>query len=133
MSSIVQWNNSYSVQVDAMDAQHQRLFELINKLHDAMKQGKGREALPELFENIMQYTKTHFSAEEALLAKNNYPELAAHKLLHTELIAKLTKLQDQFKAGDFSVSMQTRDFLRDWLIEHIKGNDLKYGAFLKQK
>jgi hemerythrin len=131
--SLVQWNSSYSVQNDAMDGQHKRLFEQINKLHDAMGQGKGKESLPEVFESMMQYTRSHFAAEEALLTKYNYPEFAAHKRLHEEFVGKLTDLQNQFKAGDFTVSMQTRDFLRNWLVEHIKGNDLKYGLFLKQK
>ena len=131
--SLVQWNASYSVQVAAMDSQHQRLFELINKLHDAMGQGKGNETLPEIFENLIQYTKSHFAAEEALLIRYKYPDFPAHKKLHDDLIAKVIQLQKQFLAGDLSVSIQTRDFLNKWLIEHIKGNDQKYGIYLKEK
>ncbi len=131
--SLVQWNSSYSVQVAAMDNQHQRLFELINKLHDAMGQGKGKETLPEVFESLIQYTKSHFAAEEALLTRYKYPDFAAHKKLHDDLIEKVTQLHKQFLAGDLSVSIQTRDFLKKWLIDHIKGNDQKYGIYLKQK
>lgn len=131
--SLVKWNTNYSVEHTAMDSQHQRLFDLINKLHEAMGQGKGRETLPEIFESMLQYTKVHFTAEEALLKKHNYPNFEAHKKLHDDLIAKLTQLQKQFLSGDFSVSMQTRDFLQGWLVEHIKGNDLKYGAYLKER
>jgi hemerythrin len=131
--SLVKWNPNYSVQNTAMDNQHQRLFELINKLHDAMGQGKGMSTLPEIFDNMLQYTKVHFTAEEALLKKHNYPNFETHKKLHDELIAKLVQLQKQFQSGDLSVSMQTRDFLRVWLVEHIQGNDLKYGKYLNDR
>jgi hemerythrin len=49
------------------------------------------------------------------------------------LIAQLSKLQKQFQAGDFSSSLQTRDFLKQWLSDHIQGSDQKYGVFLQQK
>lgn len=130
---LVKWNESYSVQNVAMDSQHQRLFELINKLHDAMGQGKGRETLPEIFASMFQYTKNHFSDEEALMKKHNYPDFEAHKRLHDDLISKLTNLHNESLGGDFSASMKTRDFLKNWLIEHIKGNDMKYGNYLKER
>lgn len=131
--ALINWNTSYSVQNADMDKQHQRLFELLNQLHDAMGQGKGKETMPKIFDELVQYTRVHFAAEEALLQKYNYPAFAAHKALHEDLIAQLAKLQKQFQAGDLSTSMETRDFLMKWLADHIKGNDLKYGIFLKQK
>ena len=130
---LIQWNSSFSVQNDAMDSQHQRLFELLDQLHEAMSQGKGKEILPKIFDELIQYTKQHFAAEEALLQKHNYPGFIVHKHQHDDLILQVTTLQKQLLAGDFTVSMQTRDFLKQWLIEHIKGSDQKYGTYLKQK
>ena len=40
------WNESYSVHVRQFDAQHQKLFEIINTLADAMRMGKGEERHP---------------------------------------------------------------------------------------
>jgi len=130
---LVEWNNSFSVQNADMDMQHQQLFGLLNQLHDAMSHGKGREVLPEVFEELIQYTKSHFASEELLMQKYNYPGLVIHKGQHEDLIVQVSKLQKQFLAGDFSASMQTRDFLKQWLIEHIKRSDQKYGVFLNQK
>ena len=131
--SLIEWNDSFSVQNAEMDRQHQQLFSLLNKLHDAMTQGKGKETLPVVFDNLIRYTQTHFAAEEALLQKYNYPGLVVQKRQHEDLIIQVTGLQKQFFSGDFSSSMQTRDFLKQWLIEHIQGSDQKYGVFLKQK
>jgi hemerythrin len=129
---LIKWDDSFSVQIAAMDKQHQNLFDLINKLHEAMGQGKGKDTLPEVFESLIKYTQVHFAAEEALLQKHNYPDLAAHKRLHADLIMQISELQKQFQAGDFSASQKTRDFLKQWLTAHIKETDLKYGVFLKQ-
>jgi hemerythrin len=131
--SLVEWNDSYSVQNAAMDQQHKNLFTLLNKLHAAMSQGKGNEALPEVFENLIQYTKIHFAAEEALLQANSYPDFIIQRRQHEELVAQIVELQENYGKGDFSSSMQTRDFLRSWLIKHIRGSDQKYGPFLNKK
>jgi len=130
---LLEWNESFSVQNTDMDQQHQHLFGLLNKLHEAMSQGKGKETLPEVFDSLVRYTRNHFAAEEALLQKYNYPGLVFHQRQHADLITQASELQIKFRAGDFSASQQTRDFLKQWLVEHIQGSDQKYGAFLKQQ
>ncbi len=131
--ALMEWNDSYSVKNAAMDKQHKGLFDLINKLHAAMGQGKGKDTLPEIFDDLVRYTQTHFTAEETILQKYNYPDLAAHKRQHADLIRQVSELQKQYQAGDFSASMKTGEFLKKWLIEHIQGTDQKYGSFLHQK
>jgi hemerythrin len=43
------WDESLSVGYEPIDEQHKRLIALINKLHDAMIEGKGQEVLGELW------------------------------------------------------------------------------------
>ncbi len=131
--TLMTWNDSFSVQNIEMDQQHKQLFELLNNLHAAMSQGKGRETLSDVFDGLVKYTHLHFAAEEALLKKHNYPGLSEEEREHKELVAQVSDLQKQFQAGDFGASMKTRDFLKHWLIEHIQGSDRKYGVFLSQK
>lgn len=130
---LVEWNASYSVQNSTLDQQHQRLFELLNTLHEAMSQGKGKATLPEVFENLIQYTRTHFAFEETLMEQCDYPDLADHRRKHIKLIEQIIALQQRFATGDFGSSIQTRDFLKSWLTDHIKGSDQKYGPYLIQK
>src|SRR5271157_2886782 len=40
--ALVTWDQSYSVSVKKLDEQHQKLFSLLNTLHEAMRQGKGQ-------------------------------------------------------------------------------------------
>ncbi len=41
--SLINWDNTLSVNVAEIDGQHHKLVEMINELHDAMRQGKSRE------------------------------------------------------------------------------------------
>jgi hemerythrin len=131
--SLFTWDESFSVHNAEMDKQHQNLFDLTNKLQDAMGQRKGNEILPEVFDSLVKYTVGHFAAEEALLQKYNYPDLGNHKHLHADLIKQVSELQKKFQAGNLSISIETSNFLKQWLQNHIKEADQKYGAFLQQK
>ena len=72
MDSAFQWNTSYSVKVEAMDAQHKRLFEIIRELYTAMRAGQGKQVVGEVLHRLIEYTVQHFAAEEKLMEKNGY-------------------------------------------------------------
>jgi hemerythrin len=39
-------------------------------------------------------------------------------------------LQRGFEAGELLLSLKVMEFLKEWLVEHIMGEDKKLGAFL---
>ena len=129
----MQWTTEYSVNVPEFDAQHQRWFTLINDLHAAMVSGSGKDALGKILTGLIDYTKTHFAAEEQLLTAKGYPSLARHKQMHQALIAKILDFQTQFRAGKLGLSISLLQVLRQWLSEHILGADRLYGQFLTKK
>ena len=76
------WDESYSVKVQRCDVEHQKLFQIINALQDAMAAGKGRDVIKRIVQELNSYTKSHFTAEEMLLARANYPQLSTHRSEH---------------------------------------------------
>ena len=50
--------------VRRLDEQHQKLFALLNALHDAMRQGKGQALVQGTLRELTNYTVTHFRTEE---------------------------------------------------------------------
>lgn len=43
---LMTWNdNEFSVNIKELDTHHKRLFDLVNDLHDTMKQGKAGDTL----------------------------------------------------------------------------------------
>ncbi|MFZ0800064.1 MAG: bacteriohemerythrin [Terriglobales bacterium] len=130
MSTAFTWNNSYSVKVEAMDAQHQQLFAIIRELYAAMRSGHGKEVVGDVLRRLIDYTVKHFTAEEALMEKHGYPGLAQHRAEHKALTDKVLAFKKGFEAGTVSVSLELMTFLQKWLTDHIQTVDQKYGDFL---
>ena len=133
MPSPYQWNDSYSVNVRAIDQQHKALFSLITELHDAMLASKASQVMGKILNGLVNYTKTHFRDEEMMLAKVKYPELNRHKAIHDGFIAKASEFQTKLKAGNLALSIETLHFLGDWIKNHILVMDKNYSAYLADK
>ncbi len=124
------WNDSYSVKVALCDQQHKKLFEIINELADAMRVGKGNEIVSKTVGELLQYTRTHFQQEEALLKRANYPQLAPHQEQHKKFVADVEGLLKQTREGRAANSIQVLNLLRDWLVNHIQKTDKAYSDCL---
>ena len=131
--AIVTWSETYSVKIKSIDEQHQKLFDLINTLHEAMAAGKGRQVLADVLKELADYTDTHFAYEESLMTRFAYPGYLAHKPQHERLMAQVKDLQRRQQAGEMALSLEVSQFLKEWLTDHILKTDQKYSAFLKDK
>lgn len=131
--ALYDWNNTlYGVGITRFDDDHKKLLGFINKLHEAMLDGKGKDVLDGIYQELIDYTRYHFSAEEKQMLEANYPQYAEHKAMHVHLINQLAELQEKLKNGDRKISIETFGFLKDWLFGHIQVQDKKYAPFLKK-
>jgi len=131
--AVFEWNESLSVGVAAMDNQHKRLYALMNELFMAMSQGKGQDILERVVGELVNYARTHFAAEERLLAAHGYPGLAAQKASHEDFTNRVAQTAANLKQGRAVMTVSVSSFLRDWLTRHIQGSDKQYGPFLNAK
>ncbi len=56
---LVQWSESLSVTIREIDRQHQKLFDMINELHQAQLQGKGKDVQGKIVNGLISYTNEH--------------------------------------------------------------------------
>jgi len=131
--ALIQWNDGLSVGVVEIDGQHQRLIGMINDLNDAMRQGKGKEVLGKIINGLVGYAGTHFRTEEKYFKQFGYPDADSHKKEHDDFTKKVTEFKDGFDTGKIGLSIVVMDFLSNWLQDHIKGVDKKYGSFFNEK
>ena len=127
------WDEKFSVGVPSIDAQHKKLISLTDRLHEAMKSGKGNDALAEVLDSLIDYTVTHFAYEEKLMSANAYPGYLAHKVIHDNLTAKAKSIRDSWREGKPMVTVDLMNFLKTWLTDHIHGEDKKYSTLLREK
>jgi hemerythrin len=127
------WSSIYSVGNHEMDSQHKVLIDLINRMHEAMRTGKGSSELGGIFKEMVNYAQFHFSAEEKLLITAAFPDYAKQKAEHDSFIKKQKDFEAQYKAGKLALSIEVLNFLREWLTGHIQVEDKKYSPYLKAK
>jgi hemerythrin len=128
--ALLAWNDRLSVNIREIDGQHKKLVNMVNELHDAMKEGKAETILVQIVGEMKQYAASHFGLEEGYMQTNNYPEFKIHKAEHDKFVAKVVQVEKDCKAGKCAVSMDILNFLSNWLVNHIKGTDKKYSPFL---
>jgi hemerythrin len=128
-----EWSSAYSVGVAGIDAQHQNLFALARELHAAMTAGQGKSAVGRVLDRLIQYTSVHFAHEERLMRLNDYPAAAAHRAEHEALTKQVVKFQEDFHAGRVMVTVQLLQFIKDWLVKHIQGSDVKMAPYVAGK
>jgi len=131
--ALIEWNDSFSVHVAKSDQQHQKLIGMMNDLHDAMKQGKGKGIQGKIINEMLDYTEIHFRMEEELFEKYGYPTREIHKNEHASFVNKVAELKNDLESGHKLLTLEMMSFLSSWWQNHIKGTDMKYSAFFNEK
>lgn len=130
--SLMEWGPSFVLGINEIDDQHKRLVGLVNALNNAMKTGKGTAKLGQIFEELKEYTVHHFATEEAYFEETNYPGTIAHVAKHKKLVNQVLELEKDFKRGKTALTTDVMNFLNDWLVKHIQGDDAKYVPHLQR-
>lgn len=128
-----EWQESYKIGVGSIDAQHQILFQTASRLRDAMAAGNGKATVGSILERLVKYTESHFAHEERLMQLYRYPHLAAHRAQHEDLARQVRDFQTKFQAGQATITVQLLQFLKNWLVGHIRESDLKLVPFIENK
>ncbi len=131
--ALINWDESLSVKMDDIDQQHQKLFNLINDVHQAMSTGKGNEIMGRIMGELLKYTKDHFSYEEKMLKRIGYPKLVEHQKVHVYLTDQVNQLYEKIKTGKPLSPVSVSNFLKDWLKSHILKVDMHYSRYYVSK
>jgi len=128
--TLITWTNEeFGTKVSAHDIEHQKLFTLLNRLHESIP-SEGRAAVNDHLDALISYVAEHFSSEEENMAKIGYADLAKHKEEHDKLVQVCVDLQQRCRAGQADLTRETTEFLREWLVTHIPSIDRAYGPVM---
>ncbi|RLD66375.1 MAG: hemerythrin [Bacteroidetes bacterium] len=129
----ITWNEFYELGIDKIDEQHKKLVDMINRLYDAFMEGKAQEITDEILDEMEQYAYYHFKTEEDIFSEYEYPDTETHLLLHTVFFEKTSLYKEEFIAGKEDIHYKLLDYLKDWLLNHIQGADVKYVEYFKKQ
>jgi hemerythrin len=129
----IQWDDSLSVGVSAIDEQHKTWIGRYNSVVEAIESRGGPAPVTNTLGFLIDYTDVHFSTEEGFMTQAGYPALGAHKEKHEELRGTVAGLVQDFEEEGETHVLETavETFLGNWLIDHIRETDQLFGAFVK--
>lgn len=130
-----EWTQNLAVGIELIDEQHKMLFQRANDVSQSIDSGQGLTQIIKTLDFLIDYTHFHFSTEENHMQANNYPGLEAHQASHRELITTLNDLERDFKeeGATNQLAEALNSFLNNWLVKHIRGIDVRFGDFLREK
>jgi len=130
-----QWDKSLETGHEKIDEQHKQLFSTLDKITQESQQGRGKDEIYNTLNFLNQYTIMHFMTEEKLQKETGYPDYLAHKKIHDDFKATVKDLTNKLiEKGPVKELIDAAvKTVGDWLITHIKVNDIKMAAYLKSK
>jgi hemerythrin len=129
----LQWNDRYLVGHEQVDHQHKHLFELINRLEAKINAGAGQKDSLEVIQALIDYALYHFADEESLMQEINFDGISIHRWRHSEFAGKIADMALEWGRGNQVKAEEIRDFLTDWLLDHILTEDMQIGAAIRRK
>jgi hemerythrin len=117
------WKEEYATGVEEIDLQHRYFMGLINRLSTELDGCVDEIYRKRLLNELVKYASFHFVSEENLMIKFAYPDIERHRMLHLDLIDKLSwQMQSKSYEALF-------EFLVDWFIRHTTEEDKHIGEF----
>ncbi len=137
-----EWDPALETGNAEIDEQHRGLFELANRLQDAVQTctigSDGRcesdeDSLADAIYGLTDYCVQHFADEEDLMAASGYPEYPTHRALHEQLSGETLKYAAKYFNEDNIVPEELAAFFTQWLSNHIRTQDMRLVTFLRTR
>lgn len=120
------WRDDYRIGHPEIDAQHQHLFGLLDKLYEAVCAGTAAQLVEEVVDELVDYTRQHFIVEESLMRELNYPGLDRHRQEHQDLLETVNSKMNKLRRGEKVMSIELLEFMNNWLCRHILMSDRQF-------
>ena len=126
------WDNTLATGIDSIDNQHKELFNRINKLFLSIKEGEAKDDMMKTLDFLEEYVLKHFTEEEMIQKKNNYPKYNMQHEQHEGFKNQLKKLRENFESKGTSslLVLNVQREMSNWWTKHIITLDKDLGKFL---
>ncbi len=129
----VNWEKEYTCGEDKIDEQHIKLIQKINSFVKNHQEKITVSELTYLLSDINKDLMSHFTFEEYLLRKYNYPNLGEHERIHNQIIADVEHVITVCRRHKMIDSVLLYQMLLDIIIGHMETEDKKFFYLFQDK
>jgi len=115
-----------------LEEEDHQLIYLLDALEKCISDGGSANQVYSYLSDFVILAKEHFKNEEILMEHYKYPKIIDHKKEHAELLKQLHILQRKLDQGSTPFGKEYMRILRNWLDDHLIGNDRRLSNFLYQ-
>jgi hemerythrin len=129
----ISWDATLAIDLQDIDQQHKEIVRRLDRMLTAMSQRKGKGEVGPLCAFLSEYVVMHFRAEEQYMAQRSYPEYAAHKSEHDEIVQSFAKMVDDYERNGSTVVtvLRAARCLTDHVRSHMQVTDHKLAVFAR--
>ncbi|MEO5338114.1 MAG: hemerythrin domain-containing protein [Magnetospirillum sp. WYHS-4] len=116
-----------------IDADHQKLIDLVNQLDDAVTNGE-LKSCKVLFDDFIEAARDHFAREEQVLRAAGFPRLTQHCVYHWGLLQRAHSVRRM--CGDMTDMADIRDCfdsLVSFMVDDVILGDMDFKSFLQER
>ena len=125
-----EWDEARHVLDNAgMDATHRTFVGLVTRLASA-----DDASFPALFNELLDHSREHFAAEDALMRSSRFAATGEHIGEHQRVLAELRAFNRSVKGGRLMVARAyVRESLPEWFELHLSTMDSALAAHLRKQ
>ena len=129
----IEWSDALSMSNAEIDSEHQNFIKLVNDLNgEIASQQRDKTVVGHIMTHILEDAVAHFSNEERLFVKYDYPNAQEHKQIHSDLINKFEQALKEFQNTELGLRWTTIGLeIRNMLVDHVLNEDTKYIEYLR--
>ncbi len=129
------WNESFSVNIEKFDQQHRALFDYVSRLGKSAMSSDADEkkAIGQTLDELVGYITNHFIDEEVEMYRHQYPDFEQHKEAHDGFLSHTRNFIVLFrsdKSSSIILNCEIVAFLTEWITDHLRDMDMKYSQHL---
>ncbi len=143
---ILEWSDILVSGDYSIDAQTRNFLRYTNEFIEGMDSIEGVEKLEKLLSFLTDYSREHFTLQQSIMDRTNYPSQDLHEQEHTMFIRNVGKLfrmlmnckkyiqaedPDYDPRGFEGVITDTYDFLLMWYSDHLCSSDRKFADYVR--
>ena len=131
--ALIFWNQDYAVGEKSLDNLRFAYVEVVNDLYAVMLTGHGQSESAALLGRLIEHTRSHHAAEEALLGTAGYPGLLPHREQHRSFLAAIQRIDASRQQSGQASYVQLLRCLLAWFYNHMLREDQYYRSCLKAR
>lgn len=116
---IYQWSDELRIGIDALDRDHQWLFDMVRRARDSVAAENPTPEVVAILVELRNYAETHFKREEVMMRVCEYPDLVPHQKAHAYFIERLADLEERLKTDPNSANALV-GIGSEWITRHVR-------------